>query len=230
MIPTTNLAGGSMSLPKNPRFDLKRKRKRMLETGMILSLAFLIFAFKLFPDVAEVEVIKSGPREFIKTENPDITIQEKDIPPPIEPKIVVESPDDETIDDIPIGTSELNPGEDVLGDPPPFDKTDDGAEEDSPPFEWVETMPEPIGGIAGIQKRIAYPDFAVRVGLEGRVILRAYVDTRGNVYQVDVIKSLGGGCDEAAVKAVMETKFTPGKQRGKPVKVMVAIPISFNLR
>ncbi|MBL1211778.1 MAG: energy transducer TonB [Ignavibacteriae bacterium] len=219
-----------MSLPKNPRFDLKRKRSRVLETGMILSLAFLIVAFKFFPEIEKAEQIEKDDPDIFISEKIDPTTQPPDIPPPPEPKIVVESPDDEFIDDVPLEDTGLDITVDVPDTPPPFDNNKGEDADDRPPYKWVETMPEPIGGIAGIQKRIAYPDFAVRVGLEGRVILRAYVDTRGNVYKVDVIKSLGGGCDEAAVKAVMETKFTPGKQRGKPVKVMVAIPISFDLR
>jgi len=45
-----------------------------------------------------------------------------------------------------------------------------------------------------------------------------------------VIKGIGAGCDEAAVQAVMQTKFKPGKQRGKAVKVQVSIPIVFKLQ
>ena len=53
---------------------------------------------------------------------------------------------------------------------------------------------------------------------------------RGNVYNVEILRGIGGGCDEAAAEAVLNTKFYPGEQRGKPVKVMVSVPISFKLR
>ena len=90
-------------------------------------------------------------------------------------------------------------------------------------------MPEPIGGIAEIQKKIEYPEIAKRAGLEGKVYVRAYVDENGNVTKAEVVKGLGGGCDEAALDAILKTKFSPGTQRGKPIKVQVTIPIIFKL-
>ncbi len=43
----------------------------------------------------------------------------------------------------------------------------------------------------------------------------------------EIVKGIGGGCDEAAMDAILQTKFTPGKQRGKPIKVQVTIPVVF---
>ena len=102
-------------------------------------------------------------------------------------------------------------------------------EKESVYFVAVEEMPEPIGGIEGIQKKIEYPEIAKRAGLEGKVYVRAYVDETGNVIKAEVVKGLGGGCDEAALDAISKTKFNPGKQRGKPIKVQVTIPIIFRL-
>ena len=96
-------------------------------------------------------------------------------------------------------------------------------------FVAVEEMPEPIGGIAEIQKKIEYPEIAKRAGLEGKVYVRAYVDENGNVIKAEVVKGLGGGCDEAALDAIVKTKFSPGTQRGKPIKVQVTIPVIFKL-
>jgi protein TonB len=97
-------------------------------------------------------------------------------------------------------------------------------------FVAVEEMPEPIGGIQGIQSRIVYPEIAKRAGVEGRVYVLAFVDESGNVTKAQVLKGLGAGLDEAALDAIRQTKFKPGKQRGKPVKVQVSIPIVFKLQ
>jgi len=94
-------------------------------------------------------------------------------------------------------------------------------------FVAVEEMPQPIGGLEEIQKRVVYPRIASVSGTEGKVIIQAIVDEKGRVSEAEVIKGIGYGCDEAALKAVLETQFTPGKQRGKPVKVRVTIPIVF---
>ncbi len=96
-------------------------------------------------------------------------------------------------------------------------------------FIAVEEMPEPIGGIKAIQEKIVYPELAQKSGIEGRVFVKAYIDETGNVVDAEIIKGIGGGCDEAAIKAVKATKFNPGKQRGKPVKVQVSVPILFRL-
>lgn len=96
-------------------------------------------------------------------------------------------------------------------------------------FVAVEEMPQPIGGLKGIQGKIVYPEIAKRMGVEGKVHVRAYVDESGNVTNVELIKGIGAGCDEEALDAVLKTKFSPGKQRGRPVKVQVTIPINFKL-
>jgi protein TonB len=96
-------------------------------------------------------------------------------------------------------------------------------------FVAVEEMPVPVGGLKEIQSRIEYPEIAKRVGIEGKVFVRAFVDENGNVASAEVVKGIGGGCDEAALDAVLKTKFTPGKQRGKPIKVQVTVPIHFRL-
>jgi protein TonB len=96
-------------------------------------------------------------------------------------------------------------------------------------FVAVEEMPEPIGGIEAIQSKIVYPEIAKRAGVEGKVYVLAFVDENGTVTKAVVLKGVGAGLDEAALNAVKATKFKPGKQRGKPVKVQVSIPIVFKL-
>ena len=90
-------------------------------------------------------------------------------------------------------------------------------------------MPQPIGGLQEIQKKIQYPEIAKRAGVEGKVYVRAFIDEEGNVVNAEVVKGIGGGCDEAALDAILKTKFTPGKQRGKPIKVQVTVPVLFKL-
>ncbi|MGE5797416.1 MAG: energy transducer TonB [Ignavibacteria bacterium] len=97
-------------------------------------------------------------------------------------------------------------------------------------FVAVEDMPEPVGGIQAIQNKIVYPDIAKRAGVKGKVFVLAFVDEQGSVTKTVVQKGLGAGLDEAAEDAIKQTKFKPGMQRGKPVKVQVMIPIVFKLQ
>jgi len=90
-------------------------------------------------------------------------------------------------------------------------------------------LPEPVGGIAAIQSAVVYPEIAKRAGVEGTVYVEAYVDESGVVTRTSIVKGIGAGCDEAGEAAVMKTRFKPGKQRGKAVKVKMSIPIRFRL-
>jgi protein TonB len=93
----------------------------------------------------------------------------------------------------------------------------------------ADVMPEPVGGLAGIVKRVVYPESAKKVGIEGKVYLIAYINESGEVDDVKVVKGLQGGCEEAAVTAVKATKFSPAKQNGASVKVQLSIPIAFKM-
>ncbi len=93
----------------------------------------------------------------------------------------------------------------------------------------VEELPQIIGGMEELQKYLVYPQLALRAGLEGTVFVQAYVDERGRVQKTEVIRGLGVGLDEAAQRAVEKLKFIPGRQRGKPRKVLVSIPVKFRI-
>lgn len=221
-----------MALNKNPKYDLKLKYKRVFEISVIVSLLLMIVAFKFFPDMEAQEVEFEAPQELVNVEDIQSTKQENRPPAPPKPPIPIEAPSDDVLEDIEIGDTELDINEEVAAPAPPPKKEEARkiVEEEPVFFVAVEDMPEPIGGIEAIQKKIIYPDIARRAGVEGRVFVKAYVDETGVVTKTEVIKGIGAGCDEAAEAAVKQTKFKPGKQRGKPVKVQVSIPILFKLQ
>jgi TonB family protein len=111
--------------------------------------------------------------------------------------------------------------------PPPQDI--ENIENDPAIFQTVEVMPEPIGGYETIQKKLIYPKEAKENGIQGTVEIEVMIDEFGEVTSADVKKGIGYGCDESARIAVYYTKFKPGLQRGKPVKVQTVIPVEFKL-
>ena len=124
--------------------------------------------------------------------------------------------------------------------PPPVPPPDsalarpEGTPEPPPPrepefFEAVEQMPELVGGLAALQRRIVYPEHAYNAGVEGRVFVQFVVDERGAPYDVRVVRGIGAGCDEAAIEAIRASRFVPGRQRGRPVKVQMTLPVTFRL-
>lgn len=95
---------------------------------------------------------------------------------------------------------------------------------------FAEVMPEPVGGLASIYKKIVYPSIAKSAGLEGKVYVLILIDEKGDVDDVKVVKGIGGGCEEAAISAIKGVKFSPGKNGGVPVKVKLSLPITFKLK
>jgi protein TonB len=209
---------------KNPEVDLRLKYKKTFEVALIIALSILIVAFKFFPDIEPPKQILAVSQEVVDIEDIDITKQETRPPPPPRPPIPIEAPSDEALEDIDIQTEII-----ITKDAPPPPPKEDESEEETY-FVAVEELPEPIGGIAAIQAAVVYPEIAKRAGVEGTVFVEAFVDENGNVTRTQVVKGIGAGCDEAAMAAVQKTKFKPGKQRGKAVRVRMSIPIRFRLQ
>jgi protein TonB len=75
-----------------------------------------------------------------------------------------------------------------------------------------------------------YPPQARRLGVEGKVLVQFVVDKNGNISDVKVLKGIGAGCDEEAVRVMQKAPaWTPGKQRGKAVKQRCIVPLNFKL-
>lgn len=219
-----------MAIVKTKKADLMAKYRKVFEISLIVALALLIVAFKFFPDLKGEGMKVEGPQELFQVEDIQQTKQENRPPPPPKPPIPIEAPSSDVLEDIEIGDTEIDINQQMDAPPPPPKEDKKVVEEEPVYFVAVEEMPEPIGGIAEIQKKIIYPEIAKRAGVEGKVYVLAFVDESGTVTDAKIIKGIGAGCDEAALDAVKKTKFKPGKQRGKAVKVQVSIPVVFKLQ
>ena len=95
---------------------------------------------------------------------------------------------------------------------------------------FAQVMPELQGGLPGLTKEIKYPEVAKKIGIEGKVFAMAFVNEKGSVDQVKIIKGIGGGCDEEVIRVLKSANFKPGEQEGKPVKVKTALSIVFKIQ
>jgi protein TonB len=217
---------GNIGIP-----EIRYHYKLALEVSIVISLLIIILAFRFFPDIKSGEVEYTMPQELFTVEDIQQTKQEiSPPPPPPKPSMIIESVTEEDIEDIEFSSTEIDMKQEFTQPPPPPKKEKNKIMEEEPVyFVAVEEMPYPIGGIEAIHDLIKYPEIAKRAGIEGKVYVLAYVDENGLVTKTEVLKGIGAGCDEAAEYAVRHTKFSPGKQRGKPVKVKVMVPIIFKL-
>lgn len=204
-----------------------------LELGLTVALVVFIFAFKI-NYMPEKEVIEFNvAQEVVFTEDIIQTKQEEKAPPPPRPVVPIEVANDEIIsDDIEFNLDselDLDTQLDIPAPPPSAPEAETAEEEEVRVFVVVERMPELIGGLAALNDKITYPEIARMARIEGRVIVQFIVDERGNVVDPYVVRGIGGGCDEEALRVVRLLKFKPGLQRGTPVKVQYAIPVTFKL-
>jgi protein TonB len=101
-------------------------------------------------------------------------------------------------------------------------------------FAFVERMPEFPGGDDGLilylQKNIKYPKKALKKEVEGTVNVEFIVNENGSISKAKVVKRIGSGCDEEALRVIKAMpKWTPGTHGGKNVRVYYTVPISFKL-
>lgn len=107
-------------------------------------------------------------------------------------------------------------------------------EKDSSEFGVVEVQPVFPGGedkfYAYLVEHMSYPPEARRLGIEGRVYVQFIIEKDGSVSDVRVVRGIGAGCDEVAVKVVASMpRWTPGYHKGHPVRVKMIVPLTFKL-
>jgi len=211
---------------KEPEAKLQNYYTILLETGLILALLILTALARIDFTASESDIITVMEQEAVEMEEIIQTQQIETPPPPPRPPSPVAVPNDEIIEDVDIMIDAEMDFDSQLATPPP-PQQDEEEEEDF--FVVVEQMPELIGGLQAIQNEIRYPERALRAGIQGRVYVQFIVNERGGVEMPEVIRGIGGGCDEEAVRVVQNAKFQPGMQRGRPVRVQFYLPVIFRI-
>lgn len=178
-------------------------------------------------------------------------------PPPPPPPVIQEVPDTEVLEDQPDNVNQDVEADDVViaepvkqaPPPPPPPPPPKPVEEEI--FKVVEQMPRFPGCedkateaekkscadqamLQYIYKNLKYPAIARENGVEGGVVLQFVVEKDGSIGDVKIVRDIGAGCGAAAESVIlgmnnMGKKWTPGKQRGRPVKVLYTLPVKFKL-
>lgn len=98
----------------------------------------------------------------------------------------------------------------------------------------VDQMPVPPGGMEGFTQymiqNLKYPKAAKEAKIEGMVMLTFVVKSDGTVDAVEVLRGIGGGCDEEAVRVIKGSgKWTAGIKEGKAVATQLTLPVQFKM-
>ena len=220
-----------MENKKNAPANLSKSRSLYLNIGLVLSLTFILAAFEwksydsgstigLVPVIGDFPTLVEIPPTIQPPPPPPlkmiIEVDDKvELVEDIKPEIDVETVEDTKISDLYV--------EDIK----------DEINADSV-FLFVENQPSYKGGYAAfykyIGKQMKYPSQARKMGVEGRVILSFVVSKSGTITSIKVLRGIGAGCDEEAIRVLQNApQWTPGKQRGTPVNVSMTLPITFKL-
>jgi len=217
-----------MNERKKPDADLRKYYTVFLQLGLLVTLLLFIALVKLDLTSLGPEVYVMDEQEVIEMEEIIRTEHIETPPPPPPPQIPVEVPNDEIVDDIMINlNSELSLDGPLSLPPPPPPPNEDDEEEI---FMVVEQDPVLIGGIQGLHRHIRYPDMMRRAGIQGRVFVQFVVNERGQVENPQIVRGLHELADAEVLRVLLEhAEFTPGLQRGRPVKVHYSMTIVFRL-
>lgn len=226
-----------MEEKKSPKANLENKKLMFIQIGLIISLAvaWAVFEMKSY-DKREIDESLLRQTELLPEEMVEITKQEEPKPQPVEmPKTTTQLEiveDDVEVEDIEIN-AEMDQNEVVEEYVAPEIEEEEVVEQEI--FQIVEEMPSFPGGeqklMEYVGKNVKYPQIARESGIKGRVFVSFVVEPDGSVSNVKVLRGIGGGCDEEAMRVVKSMpKWKPGKQRGKAVRVSYMLPVNFQLQ
>ncbi|MCQ4873008.1 MULTISPECIES: energy transducer TonB [Odoribacteraceae] len=233
-----------MEVKKSSKANLENLKGIFFEIGLIIALAFLFLAFEWKVNMKDKEdFIVTVPEELVEEEIIPITQQmlKPPPPPPPAPRLtdLIEIVDEEiNLDDVlEIEDVEANVANrrvyDFSGQGNGYgDEYGDEYSDEAEVFAVVEDMPKFPGNVQQwISKNIKYPMIAQENNIQGRVFVQFVIERDGSVTDVKVARSVDPSLDKEAIRVVKAMpKWTPGKQRNKPVRVSYTVPINFQLQ
>ena len=223
-----------MEAKKTEKADLTKKSIFFFSIGLMVTMSLIVMAFEYRSyDDSIVELKGKTSDTFEEVIEVPPTDQPPPPPPQIQAPVIVEVPDEEEIEEeikvnLDIEVTQDTKVEEIVV------KADVVEEETDEIFTIVEESASPKGGMGAFYKyvtdKMKYPPQARRMGIDGKVFVEFVVNKDGSISDVRAVKGIGAGCDEEAVRVVQSApSWTPGKQRGKPVKQRMVLPITFKL-
>ena len=227
-----------MELKKSKKADLENNRGVFLEIGLLLVLSIVLIAFEWTSRPNKHDQNKLVAETTYEVEEMQVTRREEQ-PKPEPQQQVTEIlnivNDDVNIDDNIDFDVEADASTEFQFTGFADDMNEEFQEEET--FYIVEDMPKFNGGDPAIEFRkyiaqnLHYPEIAAENGISGRVIVQFAVNSKGKVVDAVVVAGVDPALDKEAIRVVMSSPpWTPGRQRGKPVKVLFTFPINFVLQ
>ena len=227
-----------MELKKSDKANLDNRRSLFIEIGFLIALGFVLLAFEWQVAPAAEAKIETVVQAAMDEDIVPITRQDEPPPPAPEPPKVTDILDI-VADDVQVDTNiDINMDIDQNTEIAPvvFEAVDVVEEEEEAVFTIVEDMPLFNGKVAEegfreyVGKNTNYPAVAQENGISGRVFVEFTIDRSGSLVDAKVTRGVDPLLDAEALRVIRSSpKWTPGKQRGKTVKVKYTFPVQFRL-
>ena len=228
-----------MEAKKNPKADLNQFRTVFFNIGLIISLSitYTAFEWKFYDDSSILDSSIMVNDEFEEVFEIPPTEQPPPPPPEIKNVNIVTIEDTEELEDELEISFDIEMTEQLIVEQMPLViEEDEEIEEEASEeiFLIVEEQPSPKGGMKAFYKHvnstIRYPGQSRRMGIQGKVFVQFVIEKDGAISQVIVVRGISEDCDKEAIRVVSSAPpWNPGKQRGRPVRVKMFLPISFKL-
>lgn len=224
-----------MEAKKNPKSDVHQLRGMLFSLSLTITLGLVITVFE-WKSKGDAGSIDLAYYDMPTDELLDIPATDQTPPPPapvVMPKMVEVPDEEEIIEDIDVVIDvEMKETSEAIKVVP---VAEIGREESDEIFMIVEEQPSFPGGIGAFNQFVVnnmhYPRNAQAMGIEGKVFVEAIVAKDGKLSDLKVLKGVGGGCDEEALRVVgLSPNWKPGRQRGNAVRTRMVIPILFRLK
>lgn len=225
-----------MKTKKNYKKDVAHYRVLFFQIGIIISLSITLVAFEWKTYENNEMMLVSATASQIDSEIIINTKQELPKPPQIKvTEFKTTSNNDEKVDDVVDLLNKIETGINDTNIIVPVEIINDTNTEIDPFVLIPEISPEFPGGLENMYKYIKdnlkFTDIAKKTNITGTIYVEFTVEKDGSLTDVHVVRGIGGGLDEEAIRVVESMpKWKPARQGGMPVKVKYQIPISFNLR
>lgn len=212
---------------KVPSADLRLTYPLIIEGGIILALLIMIVATKInLPSQTQERITYVKSEETALILPPSVSETKSIITPPPVPTVPVKIPNDDPIEPPQIEMTEFNTTDRLMVPPLPGQIFVDVNYE---LLKDIEQLPVMIGGEEAFRKSIEYPKNARRAHIQGIVEVEFNVDEHGRVHNPVIVRGIGGGCDEAVLKAIKIQRFKPGKKAGKIASFRIKETVQFIL-
>ncbi|HPW62033.1 MAG TPA: TonB family protein [Cyclobacteriaceae bacterium] len=226
----------ALEIKKTEHADLDKKEVFFFSISLFITLIIVLGAFEYKQyDKPVMELVSRNTNTFEEM----LDVPATEIPPTPEVIVqqpqLVEVPDEQEIEeevkfvfDVEVTEDTKIQAVEVIEEPKIVE------EETEQIFTIVEVTASPKDGLAAfyqsMAEQIKYPSQARRLRVEGKVFVEFVIGKDGKITEVKAVKGIGAGCDEEAVRIIQNSPpWNPGRQRGKPVRQRMVLPIIFKL-